>query len=363
MKTLDDRIVFTLSVPTGNTSGMYIYELYLEDVNLPEGEELLFVGNFYYSGGVSKSMDVTDIIRSLKPSVSLKKVFDEQTVVYPNQMVKRFRVKLYFSNTPTVSSWEYVAMVYKYPNRKLYLRDDEVFFTPNSVGNTTTTLLQGKVYNGAYKVIPHYPRRETPNMKFCQTFLPNNPVQQITLTIDNDSHSGVTFSTSFVYGGTMCAIPLDDLVWDYESYIGANALVKDTNGFVIAEFDTCHKRYYLQWQDRYGGIQCQALDDNYIYTESFDVTETQNYKNERKKSGIQVQPKWKLSTGWLTEEAFPIYESIFVSPSLLLYDSELNVAYDVITNGSYTEETHKNKRTLLNLTIELEAISKQNIIY
>jgi len=36
--------------------------------------------------------------------------------------------------------------------------------------------------------------------------------------------------------------------------------------------------------------------------------------------GVEQQEKYTINTGWLDEWKFPYYESIFVSPTLYLYD-------------------------------------------
>ena len=150
-----------------------------------------------------------------------------------------------------------------------------------------------------------------------------------------------------------------------DSYISLNKTYNEEEGTyaTIGYLDGCPKRYYLMWQDRFGGYQSQAFNNTAVYSETYSVTETQNYKNERKKSFIQVQPKWKLTSGWISEELYPYYESIMVSPIVLLYDTQEDVSYPVIVNGNYTEKTYKKEKKMLNLSLDLEAISKQNIMY
>ena len=76
-----------------------------------------------------------------------------------------------------------------------------------------------------------------------------------------------------------------------------------------------------------------------------------------------VQPKWEISSGWIDEEHYPYYESIFISPYLKLYDTEKNVTYLVtITDTSFTEKNWKNSKQLLNITLNLEAAKPQTIL-
>ena len=131
----------------------------------------------------------------------------------------------------------------------------------------------------------------------------------------------------------------------------------------IAILDECPARYYLQWQDRFGGIQSQAFTGKFTYKESFTRNNIITYKNEKKLIQNVVQPKWEISSGWIDEEHYPYYESIFISPYLKLYDTEKNVTYLVtITDTSFTEKNWKNSKQLLNITLNLEAAKPQTIL-
>lgn len=138
---------------------------------------------------------------------------------------------------------------------------------------------------------------------------------------------------------------------------------KVVGGTVQAIFDVCPKRYYLFWQDRYGSFQCQPFSDKSQYSESFDRTEISDYQNRRSNATIQVQSRWKIESDWIAEELYPYYESIFTSQILFLYDTQQNRKFSVLVTGDYTEKTYKNQKRLINLSLELEAASKQNIIY
>ena len=145
-----------------------------------------------------------------------------------------------------------------------------------------------------------------------------------------------------------------------------NELVIDTDGeyTTIAKFDYC-SRYFLRWMDRYGMTQIQPFDKLTTYSENFVYHETINYKNERKNSSIDVQPKWKLNTKWLNKDVYPFYESIFVSPYLQLYDAVEDKLYNVlVTNTEYIEKTFKNQnKQLFNLQLEVKLNKEQNILY
>lgn len=137
------------------------------------------------------------------------------------------------------------------------------------------------------------------------------------------------------------------------------------NVFDCAVLDACPANYYLMWQDRYGGFQCQRFEKTETYSESFEYKSIENYKNEKNHSGIVVTPKWKLNSGFIDGDYYPYYESIFTSRDLMLYDTREDKSYIVnVTDSSYTEKTFKNQsRKMFNLQINLEANKKQNIQY
>lgn len=136
-----------------------------------------------------------------------------------------------------------------------------------------------------------------------------------------------------------------------------------TEKYKAAIFDMCPKRFYLFWQDRFGSFQCQAFNDIADYSESFERSEVQDYQNRRRNANIQVQSKWKINSGWIPEDLYPYYESIYTSPFLILYDSERDMRHTVMVSGDYEEKTYKNQKRLINMNLELTENKKQNIIY
>lgn len=126
----------------------------------------------------------------------------------------------------------------------------------------------------------------------------------------------------------------------------------------------CLPKYYLMWQDRYGGLQSQPFEKTETFSIDYKYDEMKDYQNFRRNVTIEAQPKWKIQTDWIDEEYYPYYESIFVSPYLLLYDTEEDKSYNVIAKGTnYTEKTWKNQHKFFNLELEVEQTKLQNILY
>lgn len=112
-----------------------------------------------------------------------------------------------------------------------------------------------------------------------------------------------------------------------------------------------------------GGIQSQPLKNKPIYSESFNQTMITNYQNHKRSINSEIQPEWTLMTDWIDDEFYPIWESIFSSAYLTLYNAKLDRSYSVIvTDKQFTQKTHKNQRNLFKLTIKLQLDKPQNII-
>lgn len=392
MKYLDERITFYLDAQAAELGyvpkeGVDKFEIYRYNAfnSSSNYKELVFVGNLYHDGGTDEHIDITDIVRSLKEvpdSETIKNVinYNWATVITLQDRFKVIWYTQYYNNvvTPLESEWETVSMIYRYPNYRNNFSDgSNVFFDTFETSGGMRTSLQGlnsyvtshHITRYRYLLPAHYPLRATNNYKFIQSFIAQNDIETLSIDVEGasseQSYNFFSFNTSPFKKGTLLVTTISNL-------IGANNVsdtftedldIYDNYSRKIGVLDCCYKRYYLMWQDRFGGFQSQAFNDYATYSESFTTTESQNYRSERKKVDIQVQPKWKINSGWITEELFPIYESIYVSPILYLYDSNEDRLFEVMVKGDYVEKTHKSEKKLLNLNLELELNSKQNIIY
>jgi hypothetical protein len=128
---------------------------------------------------------------------------------------------------------------------------------------------------------------------------------------------------------------------------------------------TCPKGYFLQWRDRWGSLQCQPFNKVNEYSEDIEASEITNYYGKRSIYKTENQPTFKINSGWIDTDVYPVYEGIFVSPTLKLYDADTDTSYDVILKDrSYTEKTFENQQhQMFNLTLNLELSSKQTILY
>ena len=134
------------------------------------------------------------------------------------------------------------------------------------------------------------------------------------------------------------------------------------SGKVLAYLDECYNRYYLKWIDRKGGIQCQPFRFKNVYSEDISTQTIRNSLGHQRKVYWDITSKWEINSEWLSDEIYAIYESIFTSPYLELYDTEQDKTHTVLlTDESYIEKTYKNQKQMFNMTLNLVSDKNQNI--
>lgn len=132
----------------------------------------------------------------------------------------------------------------------------------------------------------------------------------------------------------------------------------------IAKVDECPADYYLIWMDRTGAYQCQPFTKKVRLKENIQTTNIINNVDQTRPVLKSVTDVWTVNSDWLTEEEYKAYESIFVSPYIYLFDTNLNEGYWVnITNNVWEEKTYKNNGKPFNLQLTLQSNRAQNIIY
>lgn len=133
----------------------------------------------------------------------------------------------------------------------------------------------------------------------------------------------------------------------------------------VADIDLCPAKYYVLWYDRYGGLQCQPFEGNTVVSTNNKRGVIKNTLGKERMGSNTVTTKWKLCSGWISDNEYPIYESILTSPSVILYDTENNVKHGVlVTNKDYTEKTYKNQGNKLNnFELEVEKNTVQRMFY
>ena len=132
----------------------------------------------------------------------------------------------------------------------------------------------------------------------------------------------------------------------------------------IATIDDCPAEYYLIWIDRTGAYQCQPFKGKNVLSESVSTSYITNMTDIKKVINKNITNEWTLNSGWLTEDQYKAYESIFTSKYVYLFNTEYDDGYEVILDtNKWTEKTKNNRDKMFNLTITVKAAQNQNIIY
>ncbi len=397
----DNQINLSVTYPdrTALPKGLYTYRV--RERNAQDRDDtysrVVFVGNFYADG--RERYHIFNIAEIVRNDIE---VFATDTTYSGANNVRL--VTTYWLEINTGSAWVksddvQVAHIYRYPNFNAagqdYLNPNSVFFNISSYSkNYAFPTLQG--FNRSARppyskcaLIPRYPLYEDEQdmagskYPFGLTIENGDSVQSVYLhavdSEDGDVEGAYNIyefgDLGFNYNTSTLMIPMGDIVRQYDSVVSSTAdidiwivnnLYEQSNNFRyarVATFERCYSRYYLFWQDRFGSFQSQPFSEFADYSEDIKVDEVQNYMNIRRRASVIVQPKWKITSGWIKESLYPYYESLYVSPILKLLDTKYNIVYDVIFNGNYVEKNYHNQKKLINITLDLEQTNTQNILY
>ena len=371
---LDEQFIFSFTGLTIPVTTVYQYTL---TQTLNGVSKVVFTGLvFVESGTTNVTVNLTDVIRNYTKKSTLIKFSNENTALFSDTSdvsnsqteLCKYICQFYLSTSSSVYSNEgeiLVAGIYRNPKIDLGIHiydyydmeTDELCFLIQGGGNCD---MNHNYYNTKFP--PHIPFQRT--NKYIFPFVIERSSSYSTyvynLHLENTSGYNIQLTTPITeryYG-------LNKL---YSMVANNITITKPTNLMIenlkVAVVDDCPSRYYLLWQDRGGGYQSQRFNDKYTYSEAIERNSSVNYKGETCLKNVQVLPKWKIYSEWITEEAYPIYESIFTSPFLLLYDSVEKKSHFVNVKGDYTEKRFVNQKALLNISLELEENKKQDIIY
>lgn len=396
MNYLNDRITQRIDLGVVPAKGMYKYEVQVYYL----GWDPVFVGNYYNSGLRYYTFDITDICRNRKSTMHTSGSSNYDKDVNIIQQYRIIVTKDSDGNTVTGTPF-FVAHIYTYPNLQYGydqgLTPDNVFFDiKTNTEYNVSVLLQG---SNRYRtpefprppiyLIPQYPNvnysQDLPyfdTMTFGLTIESGNSIESVTIfsvesgddysnqnnwfgQYDMDINQELYTHTFFGSFGKFLTDQDPDIPdYDIDVYITWKNGSGVSQYRKVAEIKSCKERYYLLWQDRYGSYQSQPFKGKMEYSEDITNEEILSYTGRRRKSNVVVQPKWKLNSGWLKEKLFPLYESIYVSPILKLYDTKTQHEYDVILKDTpYVEKKYLNDKKLLSIELNLEASETQNIIY
>lgn len=394
----ENNITVSVTYPnsTALPKGLHQYRVreWSEYNQTRESTRIVFAGNFYANGSERyHTFDITEIVRNDV------EVFARNTNYSGSNNVRL--VTVYFVEVYTGSTWvnsgeATVAHVYGYPNdrpqNQQYMNPNSVFFDlQSSMRGHVTVALQGfnrynSNPNNKCALIPRYPLYDDGQSMFYSSFPfgitveHGRSVSELELRaidtgdgdVESPLHTNMLYYLGYEYLTSTYMSTIGEMVGqdtryadDIELWLVSTSSATPSNMRYskVALFERCYSRYYLYWQDRFGSFQSQPFSERADFSEDIKVDELQNYMNIRRRGNVTIQPKWKITTGWIKESLYPYYESLYVSPILKLIDTKYDKVYDVIFKGNYVEKNNRNQKKLINLTIDLEQTNTQNILY
>ena len=338
MKYIDEGVKIKISGFNIAKSAQYRYTVYWS------GDAEPFFDGYCYllKGQTEKEFDITDIIKSHNISTFT----DDYSMLYTTYSIVLMVDEVNYTNQETI------ANIYRYPNRKLDMETDFANYDGSP-------MLQG--FNGReLKLTPHYPILKGSTFKFDLVYF-NRTLTEKSIIIYNNQYPVDYSPENSVLSKSMT---IGNLIGDRLDPTD----IKFDTGFrviTVAVLDVPHSRYYLKWRDRYGSFQCQPFCKTTTYSEGLDKKQLLTYDLHKKIYSVDITPTWKINSGWIDQELYPYFESIFISNYVELYDTKEDISYVVIVKDSdYTEKTVRNQgRSLFNLELTLELNKNQSILY
>lgn len=361
---LDEQI--TVSIQTNvEHDGVYGYSV----IRVISGvtNSVIFRGSVFLEAQSTKEFDITSIVRSCNITPTFMESLPTSSIQRKSNGLEKFKIAIYEDNAIAYSEDIFVRMFYRYP-----LLREEMYGAleyTHDANNTLWVGLQGRYNvngNGYFKLTPRIPLIGTINYIFaiagyCTDGLVGNNSLKFSFRED-----GVLTPTEVNVAPTSnnftIIYPLSKLFESLDPSGGEITIWY--SGDEVAKVDNCPANYYLMWQDRAGSFQSQPFDKISTYSESFNREYITNYKGVKRPTTITTSPKIRVQTGYIDEDIYPYYESIFVSPYILLYDFKEDKSYLVNVKGDYTEKTFRNQgRQMFNIQLDLEFAKNQNMIY
>ena len=358
---LDENIIYTFSITPENTPSTKVYQV-------KKGTKILFVGNISLTGKErSVDIDVTDVLRSLKMKDKLM-----STNPNPNNpalvefLQEEIAVVLVLNKTNSLTQSKNIFFIYRYPRTIDGMNPDL-----QAIGAFTTDKL---MCQGANYTENSLNMALTPRYPFCATSkLGWGVALQAAEQSDNIliNYYGALAGT----GDIVFSVEpqYTNIIYTTLQQLFRNAVIDTTKdkayigpdqNHIFAQIDMCPAQYYVQWIDRYGTYQCQPFSKISTFSNDYSTTHMISYDKVKKPIFKTVNSTWNLNSDFITEDKLPYYESLFVSPKVILYDSNNDMSYNVVlTDTKFVEKTFANQqRRMFNLQITLEKANEQYIL-
>ena len=358
---LDENIIYTFSITPENTPSTKVYQV-------KKGTKILFVGNISLTGKErSVDIDVTDVLRSLKMKDKLM-----STTPNPNNpslvefLQEEISVVLVLNETNSLTQAKNIFFIYRYPRTIEGMNP-----TLQAMGAFTTDklMLQGANYtNDALNMAltPRYPFVATSKLGWGVALQVSEQSDNILINYYGAlaGTGDIVFSVEPQY---------TNIIYTTLQQLFHNAVIDTTKdkayigpdqNHIFTQIDMCPAQYYVQWIDRYGTYQCQPFSKISTFSNDYSTTHMISYDKVKKPIFKTVNSTWNLNSDFITEDKLPYYESLFVSPKVILYDAQNDMSYNVVlTDTKFVEKTFANQqRRMFNLQITVEKANEQYIL-
>ena len=358
---LDENIIYTFSLTPSNTPSTKVYQV-------KKGTKILFVGNISLTGTErSVDIDVTDVLRSLKMKDNIMSTTPHNNLI-PNVefLQEEISVVLIFDETNSLTQSKNIFFIYRYPRVIEGMNP-----TLQNIGAFTTDklMLQGANYTENslnMALTPRYPFVSTSKLGWGLAIQAS--VQSDTILIN---YYGALAGTGDIVFSVEKERP--NIIYTPLQQLFRNAVIDTTKdkayigpdqNHIFTQIDMCPSQYYVQWIDRYGTYQCQPFSKISTFSNDYNTTHMMSYDKVKKPIFNQVKSTWNLNSEFIPENKLPYYESLFVSPKVILYDAKNDASYNVVlTDTKFVEKTFANQqRRMFNLQITLEKANEQYIL-
>lgn len=130
----------------------------------------------------------------------------------------------------------------------------------------------------------------------------------------------------------------------------------------IAVIDLCPSDFYIEWNDRMGGVQSQRFTRYSTRNDNYNRNTMLDANDKTVVWSTEMSTRWTMRSEWVRKEDLPIFESMLVSDDIHLFVTATGQYHKVIPRSSSFDEQW-NKRGLIRFEVELELDNKQFILY
>ena len=358
---LDENIIYTFSITPENTPSTKVYQV-------KKGTKILFVGNISLTGTErSVDIDVTDVLRSLKMKDNIMSTTPHNNLIPGVEFLQEeIAVVLILDETNSLTQAKNIFFIYRYPRT---IEGMNPVLQEMGAFTTDKLMLQGTSYTDnalEMALTPRYPFVATSKLGWGVAIQAS--AQSDTILIN---YYGALAGTGDIVFSVVPERP--NIIYTPLQQLFLNAVIDTTkdkayigpdNNHIFTQIDMCPAQYYVQWIDRYGTYQCQPFSKISTFSNDYSTTLMISYDKVKKPIFKEVKSTWNLNSEYISEDKLPYYESLFVSPKVILYDAKNDMSYNVVlTDTKFVEKTFANQqRRMFNLQITLEKANDQYIL-